>query len=111
LIDFNVAEHLEASDSNTVVGKHAFIPPEQFRGKATVQSDIYAMGATMYFLLTTEEPEAISVSAPQSLNSLISDELNAVVIKATEQDCARRFSSWSEIEGALEKIAHNRYSN
>jgi predicted Ser/Thr protein kinase len=109
LIDFNVAEHLEATNSNTVVGKHAFIPPEQFRGKATVQSDIYAMGATMYFLLTTEEPEAISVSVPQSLNSLISDELNAVVIKATEQDVACRFSCWSEIEAALETIARNRY--
>jgi serine/threonine-protein kinase len=109
LIDFNVAEHLEASDTNSVVGKHAYIPPEQFRGKASEQSDIYAMGATMYFLLTTQEPEAISVSSPQRLNSLISDELNAVVVKATAQEASERFGSWSEIQQSLKKIANERY--
>ncbi|CAN5717538.1 hypothetical protein BH10CYA1_BH10CYA1_57630 [soil metagenome] len=111
LIDFNVAEHLEASDTNSVVGKHAYIPPEQFRGKASEQSDIYAMGATMYFLLTTQEPEAISVSSPQKLNSLISDHLNAIVVKATAQEASARFQSWSEIQECLKKIANQRYGD
>lgn len=111
LIDFNVAEHLEASDTNSVVGKHAYIPPEQFRGKASEQSDIYAMGATMYFLLTNQEPEAISVSSPQKLNSLISDELNAVVVKATAQDPSERFSSWSSLQESLKKIVKERYGD
>lgn len=109
LIDFNVAEHLEASDTNSVVGKHAYIPPEQFRGEASEQSDIYAMGATMYFLLTTQEPEAISVSSPKALNSLISDELNEIVVKATAQDLAGRFNSWSSMQESLRKIANERY--
>src|ERR1700739_3705163 len=50
LIDFNVAQKLESTATRTVVGKHSYIPPEQFRGKATVQSDIYALGACFYFL-------------------------------------------------------------
>ncbi len=111
LIDFNVAQHLEATSTNTVVGKHAYIPPEQFRGKATAQSDIYAMGATMYHLLTAEEPEPITVACPRSMNSLISDELNAVVLKATAQDVSERFDSWSSIKLALEKISNVRYTS
>ena len=109
LIDFNVAEHLEASNTNTVVGKHAFIPPEQFRGKATAQSDIYALGATLYYLLTAKEPEPISVSCPMDVNSLISSELNAVVVKATAQDVASRYKSWLELKDDLQKIGNVRY--
>src|SRR5262249_46009135 len=43
LIDFNVAQQMESKATRTVVGKHSYIPPEQFRGKASTQSDIYAM--------------------------------------------------------------------
>ncbi len=52
LIDFNVAKNEEVGITATVVGKHAYIPPEQFRGKPTHRSDLYAMGATLSFLLT-----------------------------------------------------------
>ncbi|HEY9732683.1 MAG TPA: serine/threonine-protein kinase [Drouetiella sp.] len=108
LIDFNVSEHLEASGTNSVAGKHAYIPPEQFRGKACGQSDIYAMGATLFYLLTTKEPEPISVSSPQSLNPLISDELDRIVRKATAQEVAERFNSWESIRDALLKISQER---
>jgi hypothetical protein len=111
LIDFNVSEHLEASDTNSVVGKHAYIPPEQFRGKACEQSDIYALGATLFYLLTTHEPEPISVSSPQSLNPLISIELDQIVRTATAQDVAERFSSWISIRDALLEISNQRYSS
>ncbi len=109
LIDFNVAEQLEASDTNAVVGKHAYIPPEQFRGKACEQSDIYALGATMFYLLTAADPEPISVSVPQALNQLISDELNSLVMRATAQEVSERFKSWSAIKAELLKISHERY--
>src|SRR5581483_12186920 len=59
LIDFNVAQQMESTATRTVVGKHSYIPPEQFRGKATTQSDIYAMGASIFYLLTGTEPEPI----------------------------------------------------
>lgn len=109
LIDFNVAEHLESSDINTVVGKHAYIPPEQFRGKASPQSDIYAMGATMFFLLTAQEPEAISVSVPRQVNCSISNELDAIVSKATAQDVNDRFDSWSSLQKELLQLWNARY--
>ncbi|MBA3860092.1 MAG: hypothetical protein C0507_24555, partial [Cyanobacteria bacterium PR.3.49] len=79
LIDFNVAKNEEVGITATVVGKHAYIPPEQFRGKPTHKSDLYAMGATLSFLLTALEPTPITQSSPQNTNEEISDDLNSII--------------------------------
>ncbi len=52
LIDFGAANELLGTATGTLVGKQCYIPPEQFRGKATTQSDIYALGCTLYYLAT-----------------------------------------------------------
>lgn len=104
LIDFNVAQQLESSRTNTIVGKHAYIPPEQFRGKATCQSDIYALGATLFFLLTGEDPEPITTSHPKSKNSNVSDQLNSIVAKCTQTDPANRYQNISELHADLAKL-------
>jgi len=63
-IDFGAANEFIGNATGTFVGKHAYIAPEQFRGKASPQSDLYAMGGTLYYLLTGEDPLALSVSDP-----------------------------------------------
>jgi len=97
LIDFNVAQQLEASTDNSVVGKHAFIPPEQFRGKSLPQSDIYALGATLFFMLTGQEPEPISQSHPRAHDAQISENLDGIVAKATATDPVERYQSCDEL--------------
>lgn len=104
LIDFNVAQQLEANSTKTVVGKHAYIPPEQFRGEATEQSDIYALGATLAFLLTGVEPTPILQSHPQKTNSGVSDDLDAIVARATTLDAAARYSTAAEMRLDLERL-------
>lgn len=106
LIDFNVAHRLESTSTRTVVGKHAYVPPEQFRGKPTEQSDIYALGATMYFLLTGDDPEPItrsdltgSVACPMALAQIIA--------RATEPDASKRYSSARELKLALQAYAES----
>jgi serine/threonine-protein kinase len=79
LIDFNIAFSLESNNTKTVAGKHAYIPPEQFRGKPTVQSDIYSFGATLYFLLMGKEPEPITRSVPEC-----DDRLAGIIGRCTE---------------------------
>jgi tRNA A-37 threonylcarbamoyl transferase component Bud32 len=101
LVDFNVAQQSEESATATVVGKHSYLPPEQFRGKPTVQSDLYAMGATIYFLLLGEDPEPITSSHPILKNDNISGKLDEIVAKATALDLKKRYQSASEIELAL----------
>lgn len=104
LIDFNVAQQLEANSTKTVVGKHAYIPPEQFRGQATEQSDIYALGATLAFLLTGVEPTPILQSHPQKINAGVSSELNAIVAKATTLEASGRYANAAEMREDLEKL-------
>lgn len=108
LIDFNVAQELEECATRTIVGKHGYLPPEQFRGKACPQSDIYAMGATLYFLLTGEEPEPITCSHPIIRNEAISPELDAVVAHATELELEKRFAGASDLLNELKALADSR---
>ncbi len=97
LIDFNVARTMESSKTATVVGKHAYIPPEQFRGDADERSDVYALGATLYFLLTGEDPEPISQSHPKELTLNLSDEIDELIAETTHLDINKRTQSALEI--------------
>jgi Protein kinase domain len=102
LIDFNVAYRLESKSTNTVVGQHAYVPPEQFRGKATIQSDIYAMGATVYFLLTAEDPEPLSTSDPRTKVPDVPEELSRFVTRCTETDATLRYSTADDARKELQ---------
>jgi tRNA A-37 threonylcarbamoyl transferase component Bud32 len=105
LVDFNVAHQLESAATATVVGKHAYIPPEQFRGKPTPQSDIYGLGCTMHYLLTGADPEPLTVSRPRSLNDAVSEQLDEIVAKCTAMDAKKRFQTAQEVLDALEALA------
>lgn len=93
LIDFNVAQQIETCTTGTVVGKQAYIAPEQFRGRATSASDIYSMGATLYYLLTGKDPVAISQSSPKSEGLPVSDEFCALIEEMTELEESARPSA------------------
>lgn len=105
LIDFNVAREAEATRTATVVGKHAYIPPEQFRGDTCTQSDLYAVGATLFYLLTGEEPEPISESRPSEAGVNLHAELDELVWKCTQCEVDARYQTASQIREALERIS------
>ncbi len=86
LIDFNVAQQVESTTTGTVVGKQAYLPPEQFRGQATAKSDIYAMGATLHFLLTGADPVPISTSSPLAGGAQVSGEIDDWIQQLTALD-------------------------
>lgn len=102
LIDFNVAKQsVESTTSGTVVGKHAYLPPEQFRGQPVVQSDIYAMGATLYYLLVGHDPEPIAVSHPATACEAVSEVLSSIVERATALDLQKRYQNVEELKQDL----------
>lgn len=105
LIDFNVAEQLESKETKTMVGKHCYVAPEQFRGKATAQSDVYACGCTLYWLLTGEDPEPISTSHPALKNETVSEAIDKVVALATHTDVSKRFASAAAMKAELLKLS------
>ena len=102
LIDFNVAQSTVSGSTGTIVGKHAYLPPEQFRGKATHQSDLYAFGCTLFYLLTGKDPEPISQSSPCSANPSIDGKLDDIVKRATALSTLARFESAKQIQSELE---------
>lgn len=106
LIDFDVAQKLETSGTRTIVGKHSFISPEQFRGHPTVQSDLYALGASLYYLLTGEEPTPICQAFPRTVAPLVSPELNVIVAQCTAIELSERYPSARALIEALNNLTH-----
>ncbi|HEY9730660.1 MAG TPA: serine/threonine-protein kinase [Drouetiella sp.] len=102
LVDFNVAQQTESTATGTVVGKHAYLPPEQFRGRPSPQSDIYALGATLVYLLLGADPEPITCSHPILQRDDISSELDTIVAHATALDTAKRYTRIEELAQELE---------
>ena len=59
LVDFGAVQdvyHNTLTGGSTVVGTYGYMAPEQFRGKAVLATDLYALGATLIFLLTRKAP-------------------------------------------------------
>ncbi len=99
LIDFSVARQVETNVTGSVVGKPNFMAPEQFRGKPVPQSDLYSLGATMFYLLTKKEPEAIQTA---QLGGSFSNAMNVIVAKATAVDLDNRYANAEEMAHDLE---------
>jgi serine/threonine-protein kinase len=73
--DFGVARLLDAARtrSGTLLGTPAFMAPELLVGRsATARSDIYALGVTLFQLLTGQLPHA-SASMAQLMRSIVNE--------------------------------------
>ncbi len=101
LIDFGAANEFLGGATGTLIGKQAYIAPEQFQGKATTQSDIYALGATLSFVLTAQEPLPLSPSHPRLVRPEISEELDQLIARCTEPDPLKRIGSSRELIATL----------
>jgi tRNA A-37 threonylcarbamoyl transferase component Bud32 len=86
LIDFGAANDALGTATGTMIGKQSYISPEQFRGRASSASDVYAFGGTVFFLLTATDPVPLSISHPRALNPRVSPELDQLVARCTEQE-------------------------
>ena len=105
LVDFGGVQdaiRLSAEATSTIVGTPGYTPMEQFVGRATVRSDLYAAAATLLFLLTHKNPadlplkdmkidfpSVIQISSP-GLSRVLSNWLEPDESKRTlgEQDAA-----------------------
>jgi len=112
LVDFGLTKLYDPnSDTQTMVRavSGGYSPIEQYVGKTSPQSDIYAMAATMYFLLTLRlPPESVNRSyrdvliAPRLLNPMLSPNIERVLFKALCVDADQRYHSMDEFAQALQ---------
>jgi serine/threonine protein kinase/sugar lactone lactonase YvrE len=112
LVDFGVAKVWDP-DSRTTQGARAitpcFSPFEQYGQAPTdARTDVYALGATTYCLLTGQPPtEAIirvanpKIKAPSEINKNISSATSQTILKALELLPDLRFQTADEFKQAL----------
>ncbi len=104
-------------DSRSLVGTLAYMAPEQVQGKqVTTQTDIYALGVTMYEMTTGELPfvaesaiEAASLRlgvdprAPSEIARGLDPRLEAVILKCLAREPEHRFTAVEEVASALRR--------
>lgn len=101
LIDFGAANELIGTATGTLVGKQCYISPEQFRGHPNESSDLYALGASLYFMLTGRDPEPLTQSSPSEIEKHVSEKLDKLVQSLTAQDHKARPASAAEVKEVL----------
>lgn len=113
LIDFGAARFsLNEEKKMTIILKPGFAPPEQYEkiNKQGPWTDIYALGATVYLLLTGTKPDESTnrkiedkVIPPSKLDPSIPEYISNTVMKAIALDKKNRFSTIDKFEKALLK--------
>lgn len=104
LIDFGAANEYVGQATGTLIGKQSYISPEQFRGKAEPSSDIYALGGTLNFLLTGDDPEPLSASHPRNSRPDLSEDIDRLVAACTELSTKERLQSARALNEAINKL-------
>ncbi|HET8912638.1 MAG TPA: protein kinase [Ktedonobacteraceae bacterium] len=112
LIDFGIARVFKSTSAKdtTLLGSQGYAPLEQYgRGQSDARSDIYALGATLYDLLTKTRPADAPMrrinpslfQTPRQLQPNLSSATERIVLKAMENEPADRFQSASEMYQAI----------
>lgn len=116
LVDFGIARFVTPTQKGvTAIGTMGYAPPELFAGNVETRSDIYSLGATMFHLLTGQDPQDNPIlifdfaknPKPRQINSSITLEMEEIVCKSVEHKPENRFSSARAFGKALSE--HLRY--
>jgi len=119
ITDFGLAKAGDDGLTQTgdILGTVRYMAPERFRGEGDARADVYALGLTLYELLTlrpafdssdrlrlieqikTEEPPR-----PRALDTRIPRDLETIVLKAIDKDPKGRYQSAEEVTEDLRRF-------
>jgi TPR repeat protein/serine/threonine protein kinase len=122
LIDFGIANVHSPDDTfsktaSRITGSLAYMAPEQFEGKPSAASDIYAFGLISYEMLTGQKPfgsrpmlELVNVQRqesmprPRELNLALPAQVEEVLLQALRYSPRERFARAREFGQALADV-------
>ncbi len=114
LIDFGSAREFvnDKTQAHTSILTHGYAPTEQYstNSRKGFYTDIYALGATFYFVLTGKVPlDAVArmtdeMVEPQTLNPAIPDEANRTILKAMQMKASDRYQTIQEFMDDLRNV-------
>jgi serine/threonine protein kinase len=123
LTDFGIARLHESDVTQTgaIIGTAQYLSPEQIQGeRASVASDLYAIGIILYELLTGRVPfdgDTIAAvlhghirgrpTSPGALNPAVIPQLDSIAIRALAKNPRERFVNTETFIAALEHVATN----
>jgi WD40 repeat protein/serine/threonine protein kinase len=118
--DFGLAKAADSEDlthTGDIVGTLRYLAPERFHGQADARSDLYALGLTLYELLTLrpafDETDRNKLVAqvmhsepprPRQLCPEIPRDLETIVLKAMDRDPGRRYQTATELAEDLKRF-------
>ena len=122
--DFGLAKRLESDSELTVTGQLLgspnYMPPEQAdgkRGAVSRRSDVYALGAVLYHMLTGRPPflgESLAETVQEVLNaqpvsprllySSVPKDLETICLKCLEKEPAKRYATAQVLAEELERF-------
>ena len=126
--DFGLAKKVQGDSgltgSGQIMGTPSYMPPEQAggkRGEVGPAADVYALGATLYALLTGRPPFQAATAMdtviqvisdepvpPRRLNASIPRDLETICLKCLEKEPARRYRSAAALGEDLRRVPARR---
>jgi eukaryotic-like serine/threonine-protein kinase len=107
LIDFGIAKVFQRAERGTQIGTPGYAPPEQYQGLATIESDIYALGATLHHMLTGRDPRdepPFSFPPVYGLKPTVSKRTSEAIQRALQMKPEDRYHSVAEFRAALRPL-------
>ncbi len=108
--DGEVANDLNLTGTQQVMGTAAYMAPEQMTTSKTVdhRADIYSLGVVFYELLTGERP--VGWFPPPSKKVAVDVRVDEVVLRTLESEPERRYQQISEFKTAIENLSNDSLS-
>jgi serine/threonine protein kinase len=120
--DFGLAKTGDGGMTHTgdILGTIRYMSPERFRGQCDVRADVYALGMTLYEMLTLKAAYASGdrlklielirqtvANSPRSIDAQIPRDLETIVMKAIDKDAKRRYQSADEMGDDLQRFVND----
>lgn len=112
LVDFGIARPFQIGSKGTMIGTEGYSSPEQYRGDASIQTDIYSLGASLHHILTRNDPRnevpfSFADRPIQHFNPDVPPRVESVITKALQYDPGSRYMSIQEFRSALVEAAES----